>query len=104
MSDSELRELVASLAKRHAETEAAQKETAAAHKLTKQTVREVGRQIGYLGNKFGSFTEGLAFESVDKILRKRFHADNIMHRSKVFRGDHAEEYDVLGLRNGVHNE
>ncbi|PWU10456.1 MAG: DUF3782 domain-containing protein [Verrucomicrobia bacterium] len=97
MSDVELRELVASLARGHAETEAAQQETA-------RELREVGRQIGYLGNKFGSFTEGLAFESVEKILRKRFHADTITRRFKAFRGARAQEYDLVGLRNGVHNE
>ena len=97
MTDAELRELVASLATRHAETEAALEQTV-------REVREIGRQIGYLGNKFGSFAEGLAFESVEKILSKTFHADTIARRLKTRRGGTEQEYDVLGIRNGVQNE
>ncbi len=32
----------------------------------------LGKQIGGLGNKFGSFTEGMAFPSLEKILLERF--------------------------------
>ncbi|PWU18862.1 MAG: hypothetical protein C5B50_08030, partial [Verrucomicrobia bacterium] len=101
MSDLELRELIARvdrnleqsnlrMEKRHAETEA--------------VVKQTNRQLGELGNKFGFYTEGLAFESVKRILRTKFHADNILYCSLVYRGNRSEEYDVLGIRNGVHNE
>src|SRR5437879_10386698 len=104
MSDTELRELVASLATEHAKTEAAQRRTEEAHRRTEETLRHVTKQLGGLGNKFGSFTEGLAFESVEKILRTKFHADNVARRLKALRGDRAQEYDVVGVRNGTHNE
>ena len=90
MTDEELKSLVADLAKQHAKTE--------------ETLRQVTRQLGGLGNKFGSFTEGLAFESMEKILRRRFHADNFSRRAKPARGGFAQEYDLVGVRNGRHGE
>jgi len=97
MTDEELKSLVANLAKQHAKTEAAQQRT-------EETLRRVTRQLGGLGNKFGSFTEGLAFESMEKILRTRFHADNFSRRAKPARGGFAQEYDLVGVRNGRHGE
>jgi len=101
MSDADLKELLAELAKRqaadHAKTEAAQRRT-------EETLRRVTAQLGGLGNKIGSFTEGLAFESMEKILRTKFHADNIARRVKALRGSRAQEFDIVGVRNGVHSE
>lgn len=68
MTDQELKDLVASLAedtkrmkaeadKRAAELDGYQKETA-------RQIRELGKQISGLNNKFGTFTEGLALPSV----------------------------------------
>jgi hypothetical protein len=90
MSEQELRAIIADLAKQHAETEA--------------TLKQVTKQLGGLGNKFGSFTEGLAFESMEKILRARFHADNFSRRAKPAKGGFAQEYDLVGVRNGRHGE
>ncbi|MBI4328002.1 MAG: hypothetical protein HY674_22455 [Chloroflexi bacterium] len=118
MSDQELKALIADLAKQHAKTEtaqqrteaaqqrtaAAQERTEAALQRTEETLRRVTRQLGGLGNKFGSFTEGLAFESMEKILRTRFHADNFARRAKPARGNFSQEYDLLGIRNGPHGE
>ena len=81
----------------HAQTEAAQRRK-------EETLRRVTRQLGGLGNKFGSFTEGLAFESMEKILRTRFQAYNFARRIKPARGGLAQEYDLLGVRNGVDQE
>ncbi len=97
MSDQELKALIADLAKQHAKTEAAQQRT-------EETLRRVTQQLGGLGNKFGSFTEGLAFESMEKILQTRFHADTFARRVKPARGSFAQEYDLLGIRNGRHQE
>ncbi len=65
MTDAELKELVASLA-------IAQRETAEQMKRTDRRLKELGKQIGGLGEKFGSFTEGLALPSMQKILNERF--------------------------------
>ncbi len=83
MTDQELRKVLASLSK---------------------TVERVTEQLGGLGNKFGSFTEGFAFGSMEKILRERFHADNISQRVKARKGGRHQEFDLVGVRNGSHNE
>ena len=104
MSEQELRSLIADLAKQHAKTEAAQQKTEAAQLRTEETLRRVTKQLGGLGNKFGSFTEGLAFKSMEKILQRRFHADNFSRRAKPAKGGFAQEYDLVGVRNGSHGE
>jgi hypothetical protein len=48
------------------------KETDRQFKETRKQLKELGTQIGGLGKKFGSFTEGLALPSMTKILRERF--------------------------------
>ncbi len=58
MTDEGLRQLVANLA--------------VAQTKTDKQLKELGKQIGGLGEKFGSFTEGLALPSMTKILRERF--------------------------------
>ena len=47
-------------------------ELSTAQKETDRQLKELGKQIGGLGSKFGSFTEGLALPSMEKILRQRF--------------------------------
>jgi len=118
MADTDLKVLVASLAQEHAKTEAAQRRTeetlrrvtaqlggqAQEHAKTEDTLRQVTKQLGGLGNKFGSFTEGLAFESMEKILRTRFHTEVSSRRVKPARGGFAQEYDLIGIRNGPAGE
>jgi hypothetical protein len=41
---------------------------------------------------------------MEKILRTKFHADNIARRLKPVRGSFVQEYDMIGVRNGAHNE
>jgi len=89
------------LAKRQAEDHA---KTEAAQRLTEETLRRVTKQLGGLGNKFGSYTEGLAFESVERILRTKFQADTLARRVKSARGGFGQEYDVIGVRNGAQGE
>jgi hypothetical protein len=111
MTDEELKTLVADLAKQHAKTEAAQQRTEAAQQRTEaaqqrteETLRHVTAQLGGLGNKFGSFTEGLAFASMRRILRRRFHVDDIAFRRIVHRNGHAQEFDMVGVANGKRHE
>ncbi|HWM93848.1 MAG TPA: DUF3782 domain-containing protein [Thermoanaerobaculia bacterium] len=127
MTDTELRELVASLAGKHAELAEAQLESAEQiretsrqlqetdHQLqatsrqqqetdrqlreTDRQVKELGRQIGGLGDKFGSFTEGLALPSLTKILGQRFGMDFIAPRARMRRNGHSMELDVLAFSN-----
>ena len=58
MSTAELKELLAGLV--HSQ------------KKTDLQLKELGKQIGGLGNKFGSFAEGLSYRSISKILREKF--------------------------------
>lgn len=58
MTDNELKQLVTSIA--------------IAQKETDQQIAKLGKQIGGLGRKFGSFTEGLALPSMQKILQNKF--------------------------------
>ena len=69
MSDQELKELVVSLVKGQQEA-------------WKQ-IKETSKQLGGLGNKFGRFTEGMAFPSMEKVLRERFQMDVFATRVKA---------------------
>ncbi|MCI0534062.1 MAG: hypothetical protein L0Z50_02425 [Verrucomicrobiales bacterium] len=83
MSDQELRSALTSLSK---------------------TVERVTAQLGGLGNKFGTYTEGLAVGSMEKILHERFHADNVFQRVKARKGGRHQAFDLVGVRNGTHHE
>lgn len=56
--------------------------------------------IGDIGNKFGSFTEGMAFPSMEKVLRKQFGMTTITTNYKTEYGPDTLEVDVLGIANG----
>jgi hypothetical protein len=90
MTDRELRDLVASIAKSQAETD--------------RQIKQVNKQLGELGNKFGSFTEGMAFPSMEKILYQQFKMDVVAPRSKARQNGRTLEIDVLAYDNGSRNE
>jgi hypothetical protein len=91
MTDEELKELVASLTVSQKKTDKQlqqsdlklQKlgdisaETSRQVNKMIKTIKELGKQISGLGNKFGSFTEGMAFPSIEKLLREKFKMDVI---------------------------
>ena len=66
-------------------------------------LKEQGVQIGGLGNKFGSFTEGLALPSMEKILRQRFGVEIVSPSVRLSRGGRHLEIDVLAYANGAVN-
>ena len=132
MTDKELKELVASLAVSHEEMQAdlvasqkqasaemeklraSQRETDRQLKETdrqlKETIqetdrqiKELGRQIGGLGRKFGGLTEGMAYPSMKKLLRERFHMEFIVPRVEITRHGRSMELDVFGYSNGKEN-
>ena len=86
MNDPELRERVASLA--------------VSQQQTDRQLKELGKQIGGLGNKFGTFAEGLAYHSIRKILRDDFGMESVSPAVEIHKGGKAEEYDVLAYSNG----
>lgn len=133
MTDQELKDLVAGVAKLQAETarqmvetdrkiaetdrilkESAERADAERRKIeeelaeerrkTERVIRQVNKQLGELGNKFGSFTEGMAFPSMEKILRNRFKMDVVTLRAKSQHNGHSIEIDVMAYDNGSRNE
>ena len=110
MTDQELKDLVTSLAIEHAKTELSlqslmesQKETDRQLKETDRQLRaqmkELSKQIGGLGNKFGSFTEGMAFPSMEKLLRKKLGMTTIVQRAKSEKNGKELEIDILAYTN-----
>ena len=107
MTDQELRDLVASLAKSQQETDRllqenarlAREETLELRKRIGEETRELKRQMGGLSAKFGSFTEGLALPSMAKILSQRFGMEVIAPSVRVKRNGHFMEIDVLAFSN-----
>jgi len=62
-------------------------------------IRKLEKQISNIGKKFGSFTEGMAFSSMERILTKQFHVENISVNVKVRKNGEEIEIDVLGYSN-----
>jgi hypothetical protein len=90
MTDAELKSLVASLVE--------------SQKNTDRQIRELGKQIGGLGEKFGSFTEGLALPSMTRILSERFGMEVVSPSVRVSKQGQHMEIDVLAYANGDINE
>jgi len=85
------------------ETDRQQKENAQQQKKTDKQLKELGQQIGGLGAKFGSFTEGLALPSMETILRQRFGMEVISPSVRVSKDGQHLEIDVLAYTNGELN-
>ncbi|TRU87764.1 MAG: DUF3782 domain-containing protein [Microcystis novacekii Mn_MB_F_20050700_S1] len=80
-----------------------QKENAQQQKKTDKQLKELGQQIGGLGAKFGSFTEGLALPSMETILRQRFGMEVVSPSVRVSKDGQHLEIDVLAYTNGELN-
>lgn len=95
-SMADLRALLADLMRTQQETSRAQKET-------DRQIKELKQQIGGLGNKFGSFTEGLALPSMEKRLRERFGMEVVSPSVRASKDGEHLEIDVLAYANGKVN-
>ena len=83
-------------AKRHRdEMDRLEREHQQAKKERDAEYKRLSKMIGDIGEKFGSFTEGMAFPSMQKVLRERFGMQVIMAGvcSKI--GGRSLELDVL---------
>ncbi len=89
ITDQELRDLVA------ATTEAVGRMSA--------KVDKVSEELGFIGNSFGRFTEGLFTPSLDRILLEDFGMDTIAHRVRRQSNGSRMEIDVLGYTNSETN-
>lgn len=66
-------------------------------------VEEVGQQIGWLGNTFGRFTEGLFLPSLERILLEDFGLDTVAPRIIRRQNGSSVELDVLAFSNSSKN-
>lgn len=82
MTDEELKELVAE---------------------NSREIKELGKQIGYIGNTFGRFTEGLFLPSLEKILLEDFGLDTVAPRIQRRQNGSFVELDVLAFSNSKKN-
>ncbi len=85
------------------ETDLLLKEVSQQQKKTDKQLKELGQQIGGLGAKFGSFTEGLALPSMETILRQRFGMEVVSPSVRVSKEGQHLEIDVLAYTNGELN-
>ena len=132
MSDKELKDLVASLAVAHREIAVAQKETArqmeesnkrveatqqemarqmevsqkelaASRKEVDKQIKQTQKQLGELGNKWGTFTEGMAMASLERILFETFKIPTTSQRVKKRMNGESIEMDAFGYENSTVN-
>src|SRR5262245_8399596 len=96
-ADEERRKIEAELADERRKTEEEQRKT-------ERVIRQVNKQLGELGNKFGSFAEGMALPSMEKILYQQFKMDVVAPRAKARQNGQTLEIDVLAYDNGSRNE
>ena len=95
--------LLAELTTAQKETDRQLKENAQQQKETDKQLKELGKQIGGLGAKFGSFTEGLALPSMETILRQRFGMKVVSPSVRASEDGKHLEIDVLAYANGELN-
>jgi len=66
---------------------------------TDRQLKELGKQIGGLGRKFGIFTEGMAFPSMRRILREKFNMEYFSPNVEVHKNGETMEIDLLSYAN-----
>ncbi len=67
-------------------------------------LEELGKQIGGLGEKFGSYTEGMAELGIRRLLKERFGAGAVTMGFELSRDGESMEIDSLGYSNTGRNE
>ncbi|MDM3852581.1 MAG: DUF3782 domain-containing protein [Aphanizomenon gracile PMC649.10] len=95
--------LLKEVSQQQKETDLLFKEVSQQQKATDRQLKELGKQIGGLGAKFGSFTEGLALPSMETILGQQFGMEVISPSVRVSKGGQHMEIDVLAYANGELN-
>ncbi len=78
-----------------AEHDRVMKEVREIQKETAQQIKQFNKQLGELGNKWGTFTEGLAWPSLEKILKKDFDMDTVSPNQSRDKNGRSFEVDVL---------
>jgi hypothetical protein len=88
-----------------AEASAAARDASDTAKDARKVAREASKIVGDIGNKFGRFTEGLAWNSMQRIMRKRFGCQYVTPHFKIYdsKGEIKLELDGYGYANGTTN-
>jgi hypothetical protein len=68
-----------------------------------KTIKQTQKQLGELGNKLGSFAEGLAYPTVERIMLEELGMTYVSQNIKVERGGDSLEIDAFGYSNGTKN-
>ena len=95
--------LTAQIAKSQADIAKAQADIAKAQTNIAAVNKQLSKQLGELGNKFGSFTEGMAWPSMQKLLLDKFQMDTVAPRFIKRLNGRTMELDVLAYSNGEIN-
>nr|MDJ0842249.1 hypothetical protein [Acidobacteriota bacterium] len=95
-TDRQIKENDRKFAERRRELEEYKQERKEAWAKTDRVLRQLKKQMGQLGNKFGSYTEGLALPSMRKVLRETFQLDCIGARVLRRQNGREIEIDVVG--------
>ncbi|MGK5090928.1 DUF3782 domain-containing protein [Deltaproteobacteria bacterium TL4] len=107
-TDRQLKETSREMKEKTAETDRQLKETDQQLKekfeKTDRIVKELSKNIGGLNNKFGTFTEGMAFPSISKIMTERFGMDTFLTRLRKRKEGKNMEVDAVAYANGTVNE
>ena len=98
-----MRQILAEIIATQKETAQQIKEVSLQQKKTDRQLKELGKQIGGLGAKFGSFTEGLALPSMETILRQQMGMEIISPSVRASKEGQDLEIDVLAYTNGTLN-
>ena len=87
--------------------EAIQQETARQMEISRKEVdkqiKQTQKQLGELGNKWGTFTEGMAIASIKKILFEKFNIPVISHNVQKRMNGESIEMDAFGYENSTIN-
>ncbi len=102
----ELRKMIMEIRESQQETAESMKDTDMRLKETDKILKKLGIQIGGLGIGFGRMVQGLAFESISKILRENFSVDHVSSELIIYEPGTRNvrgEIDVFGYTNSAVN-
>ena len=78
-------------------------ETSQRQAETDKQIKQINKQIGELGNKWGTFTEGLLEQSVKRVMIKNLEITDTYFGASKTKNGKSIEIDVLGVSNGTKN-
>lgn len=78
-------------------------EVAEAQQRSQKDMERIQKSVGEIGNKFGTFTEGLTQQSLRNILSKNYGMDGIWPNAHIRKNGEEIELDILAWANGTTN-